>query len=104
MDAAKNMLKQTFKILDIYEAEYANNTKKLKEKGSKNKFFHRRNRLTMHSRVNPAMLRMMGNLFRAKILQAESQSPLRYETAINILFEAIKGSVTTIGINYMVVI
>lgn len=104
MDSAKSMLKQTSKILDIYEAEYANNTRKLKEKGSKNKFFYRKNRMTAHSRANPHILRMLDNLFTAKIMQADSQSPLRFQTALNLLFEGTKGSVTTVGINYMVIL
>lgn len=41
------------KILNIYANEFAETTKKLKEKGSKFKLLHQKNKLTAHSRANP---------------------------------------------------
>jgi hypothetical protein len=98
------MLKQVSKLLDVYEAEYANTTLRLREKGSKNKFFHKKNKLTAHSRAYPCMIRMLEHLFTAKLAQLDDPSPKKYIQAINALVEGTKGTVITIGINYIVIL
>ncbi len=40
----------------IYSKEFDSNTLKLKEKGSKNKFFHRKNKMSGHSRCSPLIM------------------------------------------------
>jgi len=72
------LIDKTTKIIQKYNAEYGNITKLLKEKGSKNKLFRNRNKLTTHSRTPPDIMKTFRNLFKAKITLAESKDPSKY--------------------------
>ena len=52
-DESLKLLEKVKRFLRIYTEQYADITKKLKEKGSKLKFLHQKNKLTAHSRVSP---------------------------------------------------
>lgn len=56
LEAARDCLGRCNKITQLYTKEYDENTRKLKEKGSKNLFFFKKNKLTGHSRASPYIM------------------------------------------------
>jgi hypothetical protein len=76
-------------------------TKLLKEKGSKHKLMKMRNKLTAHSRASPDILKTFRNLFKAKIINAESKSPAKRIEVINLLTDGVHAGVFTAAITYM---
>ncbi len=78
IEQAKKLMETATKILNIYGEEYAETTKKLKQKGSKYKLLHQKNKLTPHSRANPQILRMFRNLFQTKILTVTDPTPNKF--------------------------
>lgn len=53
VDIAQRILWKAETLCDIYINNYAEIGKKMKEKGSKNKILHSKNRITSHSRMHP---------------------------------------------------
>jgi hypothetical protein len=47
--------------------QYPEVTKRLKEKGSKFKLLHQKNKLTAHSRVSPDIMKVMLNVYTHRI-------------------------------------
>lgn len=77
-EEAFHLLEITNRHMKDYAIEFPEITKKLKEKGSKFKFFHMKNKLTGHSRANPDLLKMLVNMTYVKVLMASSKSLEKY--------------------------
>jgi hypothetical protein len=62
------MLEMATKYNEMYIEKYPIMTQKLKEKESKYKLLHQRNRLTPHSRLHPEVMKILKNFMEAKIV------------------------------------
>jgi len=82
--------------------EYDDNTKKLKEKGSKNLFFFKRNKLTGHSRANPNIMEAFCNYSKALLLINDPKSKNLYEAA-ELLVDGLKFGVMSQSVNFLLI-
>lgn len=73
----------------------------MKEKGSKNLFFYRKNKLTSLSRCNPHILIAYTQYSKALLLSSDPQNRDYYQAYL-ILIEALKTNVYSKTINYLI--
>ncbi len=79
---AKKLIDQSAKLLNVYTQQYSEITKKLKEKGSKLKYLHQKNKLTPHSRVNPEVLKNLKNMNAIRIVMNCETIPEKYNRVV----------------------
>lgn len=70
-------------------------------KGSKYKLLHLKNKLTLHSRIEPDILVTFMNMFKSKIMQAQDQSPNKYVKALDVLIAGTKAGYFTAAITFL---
>jgi hypothetical protein len=75
----KSLIPKIDSYIRQYAAEYDWIGKKLKEKGSKHKYFQLKNKMTSSSRTHPQLLSLLWNLFKAKIMMSSITSPEELE-------------------------
>lgn len=81
---AKKLIDQCTKMLHVYTQQYPETTKRLKEKGSKLKYLHQKNKLTPHSRVNPEVLKNLKNMNAIRIVMNCENTPEKYNKVVEI--------------------
>lgn len=97
------ILDEANKYFKIYTENYADITKKLKEKGSKFKIFHMKHKLTTHSRVAPDILRSMFSIYTNRIKLGVFTSPEKYNEAFKVFVDGFLGSTCTLSMYYVLV-
>ena len=100
--AGKNCWEKGIKYCSIYAKEYESNTLKLKEKGSKNKFFHRKNKMSGHSRCSPLIMEAFVKYIEA-VMHLFDPKKKNYIAAFNALFEALRKSLISQSVNYLII-
>jgi hypothetical protein len=100
--AAKTCWERSLKFCHIYEREYDANTIRMKQKGSKNRFFHKRNRISGHSRCPPAIINAFAKYIES-ILRLLNDKRKDYNGTFYLLTEALRNSSITIYLNHMIV-
>ena len=75
--------------------------KKLKEKGSKYKLLHLKNRITSHSRMYPDKIKTFRCYFKALVLLADPRLDSKYE-ALKMLFEGTKVGIFSNRVTWMI--
>lgn len=75
--------------------------KKLKEKGSKYKFLHLKNKMTPYSRMHPEILLQLWRIFKAKILMSSIVYPNELNQIMELYFEGAKSKYFNLNLAFV---
>lgn len=101
LEESMTVMRKTEEIFRIYEQNYLNVNKALKQKGSKNKYFFTCNKMTFHSRTNPDLFKLMIMLYKSKIIDVMESSPQKYIIIFEMYRQAFRRSAITLNTAYM---
>jgi hypothetical protein len=99
-EGAKDALGRCLKITQAYAKEYDEITKRLKEKGSKNLYFFRKNKLSGHSRASPNIMEAFYNYTKALLLTGDPKNK-DYATAFCLYADALRKNLASHSVNYL---
>ncbi len=90
------------RVTQAYCKEYDEITKRLKEKGSKNLYFFRKNKLSGHSRSSPLIMEAFYNYTKSLLLTSDPKGK-DYFNAYILLSDALRKNMASHSVNFLLI-